>query len=117
MINRRGHARLLSERSLIDTTLEILAQKFQGHEPIEQRVARFVDRSHPANADRLDNQEMVEHALGAHFFAAIWTLHFCKRLSAACVQGSAACRTSLQCRRPRFSRHWIDCNIDNFPGT
>ena len=106
MINRRGHARfLLQMRGLVESAFEILAQKFQGHEPVEQCVARFVNGSHSAHADRLYDHKMVEHALGPHFFAAVGTLNARKRLCVACVDRSGAGRTSLRCRYGRFSRH------------
>src|SRR5260370_35305433 len=105
MINRRGHARfLLQMRGLIESAFEILAQKFQGHEPVEQYVARFVNGSHSAHAERLYDHKMVEDALGPHFFATVGRLNASKRLSVACVARSDAGSASFRWRSGRLSR-------------
>ena len=108
MIDRCRQARLLLQlRRVIDSSPEVLAQQFQRNKAIEQRVARFIDCSHSADAERLHQDEMIERALDAHFFPALWAGHARQWLCRRRINNRAAGRTGLRRRRVSLSSHSI----------
>ena len=98
---------------LVESALQILAQKFQRHQAIEQGIARFVNRSHSSDADRFQQREVIEHALHSNFLPTIWAGDPRQRLDTASVDLCATRRAGLHVRCGLFSRHCIDCNIDD----
>src|SRR5205823_3443043 len=74
MIHGGGNARLFLQSSfMILLTAEISAQQLQRHEPIQLHIARLINGAHPANAKRLNHDEMIEGSLHAYFLATRWT--------------------------------------------
>src|SRR6266536_5961062 len=50
---------LLQLRSVVCITAKSPAQQFQRHKAIQERIARLINRAHPASAERLDHNEMI----------------------------------------------------------
>ena len=112
MIDRCHDARfLLQLRGVIRIGAQFFAQKFQGHESIQSRVPRLVDRTHPAGPKRFQENEIVERSLDANLFAAFGTIHARKRFRVGRVDCRAASGTFLQNRLRVFSSHRANSNI------
>lgn len=106
MIDRGGDACfVLQTRSVIDFAAEIVAQQFQRDLAIEQRIARFVNRAHAADAERFQEHEIIERALDSNFLAAARTIDARERLDRRCVNQRAASGTRLRKRRLLVRSH------------
>jgi hypothetical protein len=75
--------------------LGIAPQKFQRDEAIQSCVARFKDRSHPADTERFDENEIIERTFHAKFLAALWTGNARERFGVARINLRTASRTRL----------------------
>ena len=70
MINRSGDARFLLQLRGV-TRFGVPAQKFQRDEAVQRGVARFVDRTHSADTERFDKNEIIKRAFDAKLFATL----------------------------------------------
>ena len=108
MIDRCRHARfLLQLRRVIDSSPKVLTQQFQRNKTIEQRVARLINRPHAADAERLDQDKMIERSFGAHFSATLRAGHAGQWLRRRRVDNRAAGQARLRRRWVFLSSHSI----------
>src|SRR5437667_4518331 len=115
MIDRSGNARLMLEsRRMVFSAAKICAQELQRHKPIEQRIPRLVNAAHAANAQHLDDLELIKRSLHPRFLAALGTNHTRQRLISARINGRAASRTSLGHGALSSIDMEMDCYIDEF---
>ncbi len=116
MIDRGGQARFLFETGGFNRIgAQFFAEQFQRDETIEPRVARFIDGAHAANAEGLDQLEIIERTLGAEFFAAGRAGYRGERLSVADIDRDAAGGAGLG-RRVGGGGHLREGSIRNFSG-
>jgi hypothetical protein len=115
MIHRAGNPRLVLEsRSVLLLAAEFSAQQLKRHKPIQARVPRLVNAAHAANAERLDDLEVIKSTFHSRFLTTAWAANSCQWLSLACIDGRAARRTTLGHGDLSSIDMEIDCNIDEF---
>ena len=99
---------------MVFSAAKICAQELQRHKPIEERIPRLVNAAHAANAQHLDDLELIKRPLHPRFLAALGTNHPRKRLITARINGRAASRTGLGHGELSSIDMEMDCNIDEF---
>jgi len=90
---------------------EFFAQELECDEAIQTGVARFVDRPHPARAERLDHREVFEHSLDPHLFSSGRAIDLGERFQAGSFNRPATSRTGLHLRAAPRRGHWPDDSI------
>jgi len=97
MINRSRDTRFLLQLRGV-TRFRVSAQKFQRNEAIQRRVARFVDRTHSADTECFDEDEIIKRAFDAKLFTTLGTWHAGKRFGVARIDLRPTRRTRLHLR-------------------
>src|SRR6266496_264995 len=91
--------------SLLDQIVEAsMIHELQRHKAIQERIARLINRAHPASAERLDHNEMIKRPFRPNLFAAFRTGYLRQRLRVARFDGRAASRAYLRGRLDRHDR-------------
>src|SRR5204862_2393879 len=117
VIDRSGEARFFLQLSVvIDAVAEIAPQQFHRHQIIPHRVARLVNRSHAAEPERLDQNELTEFAFRAYLPPAFRTSNLRQWKRVGSIDRRPAGGTLLLGRRDTLGPgHGLDCSILPLP--